>query len=226
MSQAVRQAGVSGSENRSLWWGLAIAQIVCAFLLALGFTSANGAWLGWLSLPTLLLAVKFLRPLQAMSCGAVWGASFFVFASGHGVVPATPAALALLVGAPAVYTLLGSCLTRSRAGFSPLLLAAAWIGVEYCIAPLGLRFGLLSGTLPGEGFLQVAGGILGYGFIAFVIAYANGLILWLLAEVCSSSFGPLFVPGVSDPGAYVIPKGIAYQSRRTSLAARPRAPPL
>jgi len=131
---------------QAYWWVLALAQVVCAFLLAVGFTSQNGAWLGWLSLPSLLLAVRWLRPLHAAVCGATWGASFFVFASGSSLIDMTPGGLALSILAPAAYTFFGAWLTRSRAGFSPLLLAAAWVGVEYALAPLGLRFGLLSGV--------------------------------------------------------------------------------
>jgi len=203
-----------------------LTQIVCAFLLTLAISGQGHPLLSCLSLPALLLAIRILPPVRSAVCGALWGASFFVFAARVGVVGATPGSLAALVFVPAAFTFVGACLTRSAVGFSPLLLATAWIGVEYAVAPLGLRFGLLGVAMFGEGAAKLAAGFLGYGFIAFVIAYANGLLLWLLAEACGSVVGPLFVPGITDPGAFVISYAKPFVSRRGAWAERPRAPPI
>lgn len=212
-----------------VWRGaaLAVSLVVSAYLMALAIGSQSHPWLGWISLPPLLLSIRYLAPLKALGCGSLWGGSLFLFSvlMGDAAVEPTLGSLALLATVPALYTLLGSLLTRSRVGFSPLLLGMAWIGVEYALAPLSLRFGLLAGTFATDSFLHVVAGLLGYGFIAFVIAFANGLLLSLLTEVRFQVSGPLFVAGSCDPGAIVVPDTFSFSSFHGPRAARPRAPP-
>jgi hypothetical protein len=100
------------------------------------------------------------------------------------------------------------------------------VGVEYAVASVAPRFGLLAGGVIAGTFLQPVAGILGYGFIAFAVAYANGLLLWLIAEVPAKVPGPLFVPGPTDLGARIFPEVVPCIAFRGSWAARPRAPPI
>jgi hypothetical protein len=185
-------------------------------------------WVGWISLAPLLLTIRCLTPFWAAAAGALWGTALVVSSalSATSAFPITFTSTSLLVSVPALYTLAGALLTRSRVGFSPLILGAAWVGVEYALAPLALRYGLLSGGVSDIGFLHAAGGVLGYGFIAFVVAYANGLLLGLLAKVRIKVPGPLFVPGAIDPGARILPEVVLCLPFRGARAARPRAPPI
>lgn len=207
---------------------LGLSLVVSAFLAVEAVGSTSHGWLGWLSLVPLLVSARYVAPLGAMTCGALWGGSLWLFSAlvGDGAVAPTAMSLALLTAVPACYTLLGSLLTRSRFGFSPLLLGMGWVGVEYALAPLSLRFGLLTGAFASGSFLHVVSGILGYGFIAFVIAYANGLLLSLLTDVRITVPGPLYARVSADTGALVIPDVVAGCSIQGFPAARPRAPPV
>ena len=202
--------------------------VLSAWLMWLSMTARVGPWAGCISLAPLLVSIRLVGPLPAAGCGGLWGLSLYLISLLGGVplVSAGLASVGLLVLVPAVYALLGSAITGSRVGFSPLLLAAGWVGVEYAVAPVAPRFGLLAGGVITGTFLQTVAGVLGYGFIAFAVAYANALVLWLLAEVRVSVPGPLFVPGPTDLGARFFPDVVPCISFRGSWAARPRAPPI
>jgi apolipoprotein N-acyltransferase len=218
-------------NNQSGRWavrGVLCASIVLsAWLMWLSMAGHVGPWAGWISLAPLLVAIRLARPLQAACYGAAWGLSLFLVSVCYGapVAPPTVKALGLLVCAPASYALLGSAITRTRLGFSPLLLATGWVGVEYALAPVTFGLGLLAGGLIRGTCLQAIAGVLGYGVIAFAVAYANGLLLRLLAEVRVSVPGPLFAPGATDPGARLFPEAASCITFRGVSAARPRAPP-
>lgn len=210
-------------------WALGLSLVGSAYLMAVAVSSTDHAWLGWLSLSPLLLSIRYASPLRALACGLLWGSALWLFAvllGGGEVVGPGIWSLALLAGVPGAYAFFGSLLTRSRVGFSPLLLGMAWVGVEYALSPLSLRFGLLSGTFAQGSFLHILAGMLGYGCIAFVIAYANGLLLSLLSEVRIKVPGPLYVLGSIDPGALILSGLVPYRSLGGFSAARPRAPPI
>jgi len=201
--------------------------VLSALLMAIAIGSQSHAWLGWLSLLPLMLAIRYLSPLRAMACGSVWGGSLCVFAIFviPTNVPATIGSFALLSTVPAIYALLGAALTRSRVGFSPLLLGMAWIGVEYALTPLSLRFGLLAGAFAKAGYAHVVAGLLGYGFVAFVVMFANGLLLSLLIEARVRIPGPLYVQVASDPEAWILSIVLLPCSLSGRETAQPRAPP-
>lgn len=185
-------------------------------------------WLGWLTLPPIFLAVRYLPPLRAAGAGLVWGASLFLFSMLFRSTPIDPSfgALALLAVVPSAYTGLGSWLTRTRAGFSPLLLATAWIGVEYALRPLSLRYGLLIGDQTQGRFLHAVSGLLGYGFVSFVIAYVNGLLLTAVTEL---RWQPPRFTSIVRPDGLVGPSGdriIPCPAVSASRSSRPRAPPV
>ena len=202
--------------------------LASACLMAVAVGSERHAWLGWLSLSPLLLLIKYATPLRALAGASLWGSALWLFLAlfGDGVIGPSVLSLVLLAAVPGLYACFGSLLTRSRMGFSPLLLGMAWVGVEYALSPLSLRFGLLPGTFAEGSFPHIVAGMLGYGFIAFVIAYANGLLLSLLAEVRIKVPGPLYVLGSTDPGALILPDVVPCRSLGGFTAARPRAPPV
>jgi hypothetical protein len=215
------------SEHVAIGAVFSASLVVSAYLMSRSMAGIAAPWVGWISLAPLLLTIRCLRPLWAAAAGALWGTSLVAFsaAGGSSVFPLTLTSISLLVSVPAFYTFAGSLLTRSRVGFSPLILGAAWVGVEYALSPLALRYGLLTGGVSEVGVLQAAGGVLGYGFIAFVVAYVNGLLLGLLAKVRIRVPGPLYVPGATDPGARILPEVVPCSPFRGARAARPRAPP-
>ncbi len=206
---------------------LGASTVLSAYLLGSGASQGSFLGAGLFCLTPLLVAIRFVAPLQAGLWGLVWGVSVFAFGSGQGgAVPSTVGAALLLAGIPAAYTYLGSLLTRSRMGFSPLVLGALWVVVELALSPLSLRFGLLSGGLADGGALHVAGSLLGYGLIAFLIAYVNGLVLTLLTHAGIRIPRPRYVSACGDIGALLDMAAEVLSSRRYVGAVQPRAPPI
>jgi hypothetical protein len=81
--------------------------------------------MGWLSLLPLFIAIRVLRPLLALACGALWRGCLFAFcvAADRTAVSGNLASLTLLTAIPAIYTFLGAlpwCLT--------LTLIGVWVG--------------------------------------------------------------------------------------------------
>jgi hypothetical protein len=156
--------------------------LVGAYLMAVAVSRPDHSWLAWTSLLPLLVAIRILAPVKAMACGALWGLSLYVLSVGGGVVASTSGSLILLTTVPAIYAYLGGRLTR-RFGFSPFLLALGWMGVEFALRPLGLDRGLLAGTQGDGALVRLVGGLLGYVFVAFLVAYANALLLSAVSDV-------------------------------------------
>ncbi|MGB2986314.1 MAG: hypothetical protein WBE26_10565 [Phycisphaerae bacterium] len=152
--------------------------ILSACFMAVSVGCGRYSWTAWVSLLPLFIAIRLMRPRVAMLCGALWGLSFclsLVFGT-EAAGPRTFPSLALLTAVPAIYAYLGARLTQ-RIGFAPLFLALGWIGVEWALNPLGLRNGLLAGS-QGDGLLiDLVGKFLGYGLVAFLVAFVNASLL-------------------------------------------------
>ena len=139
----------------------------------------------------LLLAIRMLTPLRALLAGSFWGVCLFAFAAmANGTLfdPSVGVFLRLAT-LPAAYACFGSLITR-RKGFSPLLLGLGWVGVELALQPLGMRNGLLAGSLDHSLVVRTLGYMAGSVVVAFVIVYVNASILSMLA-------GAATVPGGS-----------------------------
>jgi len=169
------------------------AVLVGAYMLAVALGSRGYAGWGWLSLLPLFAAIRVLKPLHAMLLGGLWGAGVAYFARGVevGVSASAIPAWLLLVTVPSLYTLFGARLTR-RLGFSPLWLAIGWVGVELALRPLHLSGGLLAGVRDDGTTLGLLGGVVGYGAIAFTLAYLNASLVSLLEQVRIPSGGLLY----------------------------------
>ena len=170
--------------NSAFMSTLIVALIGSAYLLVMAVRSPDYWWIAWICLLPLFLAIRTLKPLAAALSGAIWGISFFLF-SVYGVqsaIPFTFSSLALLALVPAIYCGLGSLLTR-RVGFNPLILALGWICVELAFKPLGLHNGLLAATQSDSIHLHWIGRLLGYVFIAFLVACTNASLLAVLSNV-------------------------------------------
>src|SRR5262245_5664451 len=157
---------------------------ISAAMTAFSCTSQILAITSWFGLLPLFLAVRILHPRGALLAGGFWGACLFATLSAldQSFAVSAPLSLLLLAAVPAGYAFLGAKLTRWM-GFHPLLLGLGWVGLELGLEPLGLRNGLLAGT-QGDGLVrQLAGGVLGYVFIAFLLALVNALLLSVLADV-------------------------------------------
>lgn len=201
--------------------------LLSALLTAISVGTGGHPYLACVSLFPLLLAIKVLSPAKAYACGALWGASLFVLAAAGDsfAVPVSVGGFLLLTTIPAAYAAVGSLLTR-RFGFSPLMLALGWVAVEFAMEPLGLRYGLLASTQGGGGtLLTVVGGVLGYVFVAFLIAYANALLLSLAGGARLSL--PSFAPAQSflTPVGRVLPMMSALPHLLVPAAVHARAPP-
>ncbi len=161
---------------------LASSLIGTALLMALALTSPDYSSLAWISLLPLFWAIRSQGPTTAAFSGALWGISLYFFST-VGAAPAvapTFFSLVLLATVPALYAGLGSLLTRAI-GFNPLMLACGWILVEVALKPLRLHQGLLAGSLGDTAQLHWLARLLGYVFVALIVACANASLVSILS---------------------------------------------
>jgi len=205
---------------------LTIALVGSAYLTATAVGSHTHAWMGWLSLLPLFVAIRVLRPLRALACGALWGGCVFAFcvAAGRTAVSANLASLALLTAIPAIYTFLGAWLTRWM-GFSPFVLGVGWMGVEFALAPLGLHSGLLAGTQDHTALMDYIGRALGYVLVAFLVAYVNAALVAVFARVRLRLPRPFRITTSANGVLFLRSQIIGGLSLVTLQPSHPRAPP-
>jgi len=202
------------------------AIVLGALFLAGAAVADDLRWVAGLSLLPLLVAIRKLSRWQAMFCGAVWGAALCGFLLYSAPVAPSNAVLLTLLTATitAVYAFAGSLVTR-WIGFSPLVMATGWIGVELALQPMAFRYGLLSSAV-GEGqTMQVVGGLLGYVFIAFLVAYSNAWLLHFAGNIRLRIPRPQLRLSVAGLRGLSVPQ-IAFASPLPVIGrSHPRAPP-
>ena len=205
---------------------LVLSVMVSAYFMSVAVGSVGFAWLAWISLLPLFLAIRLLAPRKALLCGALWGGCILLFSlvRGDGAISPTLRSLVLLTAVPALYAYLGARLTR-RLGFSPLLLALGWVGVEITLRPLGLSRGLLAGTQAGGPVMQLIGGLLGYAFVAFLVAFANAWLLSIASDIRLADGQPRYLPRSDDERGWLVPQTSLFLSLLAVRPAQARAPP-
>lgn len=176
------------NRSKSVWRiikGLALGMLLVpsALLTAVATSSADYSWFAWFGLLPLFFAIRILSPAFAALAGAFWSGCFYFFLVAGAVpnVSQTPYSFILLAIVLMLYAYFGGLLTR-WIGFSPMLLALGWIVVELTLKPLGLRQGLLAGTQSTNGFLHWISCLLGYAFVALLVAGANAWLVLLLSN--------------------------------------------
>ncbi len=206
---------------------LASSLIGTALLMALALTSPAYSSLAWISLLPLFWAIRFRGPTTAAFCGALWGISLYFFST-LGAAPAvapTLFSLLLLATVPALYAGLGSLLTRAI-GFNPLMLAGGWILVELALKPLSLHQGLLAGSLGDNAPFHWLARLLGYVFVAFLVACANASLLVVLSSARLSFPACQSLAGLANAGTWLPSQGVLAIQSWTLRQANPRAPPI
>lgn len=200
--------------------------VLSAYLTAWAVGSPTHSWVAWLSLLPLFVAIRVLRPLRALACGALWGGCLFAFcvASSRMAVSASLLSFALLTVIPAIYMFLGATLTR-WIGFSPFVLGVGWMGVELALAPLGLHNGLLAGTQGDTAFMDYIGRALGYVLVAFLVAYVNAALVGVLGRVRLTV--PRYIPATAsaDNSSSFVSQLLGCSSLLALQPSHPRAPP-
>jgi apolipoprotein N-acyltransferase len=204
---------------------LVMALLLSSCLMAAASAERSLSWVAWLSLLPVFITIRAVSPRQALSYGAIWGACLYLF---YAISDASAAVswskFGLLAAVPAIYIYLGARLTRCI-GYTPIVLAVGWILAELALQPVNFHYGLLATTQSDGGLMRIVGGVLGYIFVAFLIAFANAQILTLVK--CAS-----FKIWRNHPETVVLMRcgwvtrvaipadSIIYQRHR-----RPRAPP-
>jgi len=195
-----------------------------AFLTAHAAQAGVPFWVGWLALAPFFAAIRALRPILAMLCGALWGASLFVF-TGGGSEPDNPIVVGLLLTVvPAAYAYLAAYATR-WIGFSPFVLGVGWMGVELALAPVGLHNGLLSATQGDTALMDYIGRALGYVLVAFLVAYVNALLVEVLGRVPLRLARSLWAAARDDAEILLRSQIVGCLSLVALQPSRPRAPP-
>ena len=210
---------------------LLLSLAVSAGLLSAAIASPSYPWFGWITPLPLLLAVRLMRPLEALAGGAFWGAGLFLLLA-HGddaSIAQTFQSLALLSVIPAIYACWASWFTR-RFGFasSALLLGFMWAVVEIALTPLGLDGGLLSGThAQADGSLvHSLAGVVGYVFIAALVTTANGLLFSMVTRACVPGCTPRrYARSSAKTQRRFFPQEVPVHPFASSGPAQPRAPP-
>jgi len=206
---------------------LCAALVISAFVMALAVGSPTAPWLGWVALVPLFFATRVLTPVRAALAGSLWGVTLALSAAVRGDTgfASTPQSVALLAAIPGLYAGLGALLTR-QIGFSPLLLALGWIGVEFSLQPLGIRNGLLVGTLGNGLFVRTLGHLAGYVLLAFLVAYVNASVLEVVTSVCRPVGGGRLVLRSTRGGERrLLPLEVPTHLFHLARQAQPRAPP-
>lgn len=191
VSQSIQPAefGVRLRASRTLHCAKSAALFAWIVLsgagMAANLASPIHPWWAWLSPLPLFVAIRYWRPSAVLIFGAAWGASTYAFSTTvfiHSSFVPGLRSLLFLSMIPAVYGFLGSWLSL-RMGFSALFLGVGWIAVELALIPLGMRTGLLVGAYEEGTILAIMEGVLGYAFVAFAVAWINGLLVFFLGRV-------------------------------------------
>lgn len=209
---------------------LGTSLVFSALLTAVAVRAPAYHGLAWISLLPLFHAMRSLRLNDAGLAGGLWGLCLYLFCvtdSPNLIVHITPSisSLILFAAVPAVYVGLGALLTRAI-GFNPLMLAVGWVLVEIAFRPLRLRHGLLAGAQMESIQVQWLARLLGYVFVAFLVAYVNASLLAFVVAVRG-----LGAPQSKSPAELIVVGRIApslsciFYDRWIHSRARPRAPP-
>ncbi len=219
-------------ECRCNWRSLKAAALVaslglsaCSMCHAIG--ASDYAWVGWVALLPLFISIRILTPVQAMAAGVFWGLCLFVSPAitGDSIFSLGAGSLVLLTTLPGIYTWLGAYLTR-RIGFSPFLLALGWMGVELCLAPLGLRNGLLAGTQSDVLVIHWLGNFAGCVLVAFLVAYVSAAVFDALSHVRLAIESRRFAIGSPDSARRAVPLESFSAVFHLIHPAQPRALPV
>lgn len=205
---------------------LASTLIGTALLMALALTSPAYSSLAWISLLPLFWAIRFQGPTTAAFSGALWGISLYFFSTVGAAPAVTPTffSLVLLATVPALYAGLGSLLTRAI-GFNPLMLACGWILVEVALKPLRLHQGLLAGSLGNSAHFHWLARLLGYVFVALIVACANASLVSILSGTRLSFPACRSFAGSPDVIGWLPSQVVLAIQFWTLRQANPRAPP-
>ncbi|MCP4569284.1 MAG: hypothetical protein GY841_17045, partial [FCB group bacterium] len=97
--------------------------------------------------------------------------------------------------------------------------------VELCLQSIGLKHSLLAADASYGPYLQVIANLLGYGFVAFLVAFTNALLLSIASLVsfrCLSLYHP--IPTADNACSYISISAVILQTAYIQ-SLRPRAPP-
>ena len=205
---------------------LCVPLVPSALLTAMAVGSANYSWFAWFGLLPLFFAIRVLSPVFAALAGAIWGGCFYLFLVA-GVVPGLslmPHSFVLLTIVLMLYAYFGGLLTR-WIGFSPMLLALSWTVVELILKPLGLRQGLLAGTQSTNGFLNWISCLLGYAFVALLVAGANAWLVLLLSSARLSLPPPAIPAGLPNAERCLLSQTFIHPQFLPLCELYPRPPP-
>lgn len=210
------------------------ASALLASLIAAGVLTGESVsvhahtWLSWFALIPVFIAIRFLKPSLAAVCGAIWGFSIYAYSAvsgGSGFEPTLLSCL-LLTLVPAVYAWFGSHATMRR-GFDPLILGLGWAAVEFALAPVKLRYGLIASVQIDNLVLLVVGKTGGCIVVAFLVAFVCATILGAVTDVvCAAAPRSRRLIAAGDSGQCIHLSRWIATIIRYLVPSHPRAPPV
>jgi hypothetical protein len=207
---------------------IALGAILAVGALCIGLARSQGYWyLAFVGLIPLFVSIRCLAPLAAAAAGGLWGLGIFATVAllGHIPVAHILTHLAAWTLAPAAYGYVGARLTR-QVGFSPYLLALAWMGVELALSSVGMRSGLLA-AMPGNCMtIHALASFAGTVVVAFLVVYISALLFTAVRVVLASAAQRRYAAKAGG-GPRRLPRGESFGDLFALIRqAHPRAPPL
>lgn len=171
------------STRRILNYLYAAAAIIAGCsLLAIASSDGNARWFAIFGLFPLLHAIRTTGPMYAAFCGALWGLGLILFSGGPVSGINALQFFSVAMGAPALYAGVASWFTRWQR-YSPVALAAGWIGVELLFAGSGWPGGILCAFARFGSFFGLISGFLGGGFVAFLCILLDASLILCVEQV-------------------------------------------
>ena len=166
------------------WAPIGLYLFGSAFLLAKTSFRPAFAPLGCLALLPLFLVIRSFSSVRVAVLSGFWGATYcwMLLAWGPASLELTWSAALALILLPALFAF-ATRQVVSRYGCFEIILPFAWVLLNLASHAIGVRAGLLSGSVVADSLFAGIAGFGGWAFLAFLLAAINALLLSVVSEL-------------------------------------------